>query len=162
MLAVPLLAVASCRAVGAQLARVQFPSCRDSCLAVVHLSPHPHQHLSSPHLIPYFVTSLQAGNILLNSEGRVALADFGVAGWLTDPAAAGTGMAALAAGGGGGAAPAATPGAGGAAACRTFVGTPCWMAPEVMEQHAKVSATTAPLSTHTLKLKLGLKLASVQ
>lgn len=81
---------------------------------------------------------VKAGNILLNSEGRVALADFGVAGWLTDPAAAGTGMAALAAAGaGGGAAPAATPGAGGAAACRTFVGTPCWMAPEVMEQHAK-------------------------
>lgn len=56
---------------------------------------------------------IKAGNILLNSEGRVAVADFGVAGWMSQ-----TGDRS---------------GSGGRC-MRTFVGTPCWMAPEVMEQ----------------------------
>ena len=52
---------------------------------------------------------IKCGNILLDSEGNVRLADFGVSGWTIMH-----GMR--------------------SDTVRTFVGTPAWMAPEIMEQ----------------------------
>ena len=50
---------------------------------------------------------IKGGNLLLNSAGQVRVADFGVSGSLSLP---------------------------NQSKAQTFVGTPCWMAPEVMEQ----------------------------
>jgi len=56
---------------------------------------------------------IKAGNILLDSSGAVCIADFGVSSWLRNRSGMRDHSEGIAA---------------------TFVGTPCWMAPEIMEQ----------------------------
>lgn len=103
-LVMPLLAAGSCM----DIMRRHYPQGYNDEILIATLLKEALKGLLYFHKDGRVHRDVKAGNILISAEGQVQLGDFGVAGTLIE--------------------------AGDKKPRRTFVGTPCWMAPEVMEQ----------------------------
>lgn len=104
-LVMPLMAGGSC----ADIMKNNFPKGYDDEVLIATILKETLTGIEYFHKEGRIHRDVKAGNILISQEGEVQMGDFGVAGTLIE---AGDRKRSR----------------------RTFVGTPCWMAPEVMEQ----------------------------
>lgn len=103
-LVMPLVTGGSCQNVLRELRKLYGTSIRSEA-AVAYILKETASALTHFHRNQQIHRDLKAGNILLDLNGKVYLSDFGVSASMRD-----------------------------ARTRQTFVGTPCWMAPEVLEQ----------------------------
>lgn len=103
-LVMPLVAGGSCQNVSRELRKVYGSSIKSEG-AIAYILHETCKALNYLHHSQQIHRDLKAGNILLDTDGHVFLSDFGVSASMRDSKVR-----------------------------QTFVGTPCWMAPEVLEQ----------------------------
>ena len=103
-LVMPLVSGGSCQNVIKEIRKVHGTSIRSEG-AIAYILRETANALNYFHHSQQIHRDLKAGNILLDSDGHVYLSDFGVSASMRDSKVR-----------------------------QTFVGTPCWMAPEVLEQ----------------------------
>ena len=103
-LVMPLVAGGSCQNVIREIRKIHGSSIRSEG-AIAYILKETATALNYFHHSQQIHRDLKAGNILLDSDGHVFLSDFGVSASMRDSKVR-----------------------------QTFVGTPCWMAPEVLEQ----------------------------
>ena len=103
-LVMPLVAGGSCQNVIREIRKVHGSSIRSEG-AIAYILKETADALNYFHHSQQIHRDLKAGNILIDSDGHIYLSDFGVSASMRDSKVR-----------------------------QTFVGTPCWMAPEVLEQ----------------------------